>query len=162
MAKKKAARKRPSQNEPLGVVSRVIGENDDETTTVEVDVGIVKSPDTIDVDSTSLESGEERGVPTIVPPDPDEVATVEEPEIPADTPPPELEAMETVTIEVPLRGDRDIGPSHVDAQLDRRQAKIIGRVQNALYCGSYRTANGKYVHSRADAVRWLIEKIGGI
>ena len=113
---------------------------------------------------STLEPGEERGIPTVPPPDPAEVAEImaEEPEIPADTPPPDVEAVETVTIEVPLRGEHDRGPGHVDAQLDRKQAGILRRVQNALNHGNYRTANGRHVNTRADAVRWLIEKIGGL
>ncbi len=160
MAKKKAAKKKPTdvsevqnlteysrqvQNkivESLGIPPKILAANDE-------------SPGM--ADAISLEPGEERGIPTIAPPEPDEVPRVEELD-----PPEPLIPVETVTIEVPLRGEYDRGPGHVDAQLDRRQDGILRRVQDALNFGNCRTASGRYVHSRADAIRWLIEKIGGL
>ena len=67
----------------------------------------------------------------------------------------------TQPIEVPLLGDFDKGPGHVDAQLNRKQATTLRQIQHALDMGDYRMANGKHVNTKADVVRWLIDQIGG-
>ena len=67
----------------------------------------------------------------------------------------------TQPIEVPLLGDFDKGPGHVDAQLNRKQATTLRQIQHALDMGDCRMANGKHVNTKADVVRWLIDQIGG-
>ena len=66
-----------------------------------------------------------------------------------------------ITIKVPLFGDFNKPPGHVDAQLNRKQATTLRQIQHALDMGDYRMANGRHVHTKADVVKWLIDQIGG-
>jgi len=71
----------------------------------------------------------------------------------------------TIAVELPvaeLTGDGyfDNPPrGHVDAQLERRQAKALNRITRALDDRGDRLANGRRVQSRADAVRWILEQV---
>ena len=114
--------------------------------------------------AVSLEPGEERGVPTLTPPPPEEIQPEEEPtlEIQTDDPPEELIPSDLVSIEVPLRGEHDLGLGHVEARLTRPQAAILRRLQDALNSDNHRTANNRHVTSKADVVRWLLEEIEAI
>lgn len=72
-----------------------------------------------------------------------------------------LPAHAMVEIVVPMAGlDPNAHLSrHVEAQLTPEQAVILRGVQNALNQRYARMANGKFVQSGADAVRWLLEQV---
>jgi hypothetical protein len=67
----------------------------------------------------------------------------------------------TSIIEVPLRGEYNLGPGHLDAQLSRTQNSILRRIQDGLVFRHAKTADGKPVYSRASVLKWMIEEIGG-
>ena len=99
--------------------------------------------------------------PVVEPPTVSEIPTVEAPpvsEVDLAEPP---VSVSTSVVEVPLRGDFDIGPSHADAQLDRRQSTILRRIQAALDHKHARLRNGRHAQTKADVIRWLLEQAGG-
>lgn len=49
--------------------------------------------------------------------------------------------------------------NRLDAHLTRDQAVAVWRLREALGRYGYRLANGRFVHTAADAVRWLLELI---
>ena len=145
--KKKAAKKLMGLSEGIAALSADCGRGDD-----------VNDPL---AGFTPEEPGEERGVPTLEPPTAEEIAAEEPtPEIQTDDPSEELIPSDVVSIEVPLRGEYDPGLGHVDTQLNRQQASVMRRLQDGLDHGHARLASGKPVFTRADVVRWLLEKIG--
>ena len=73
----------------------------------------------------------------------------------------EVPEVDVAVLKVPLMGKFNPGLGHVDAQLDRKQMSTMRRLQYALDRGNYRLNSGRHVHTRADAVRWLLEQIGG-
>lgn len=65
-----------------------------------------------------------------------------------------------ITITVPRGPDSDgYVPQHVQTQLDHRQGSNLGRLFRALDAAGTRTANGRRVASKSDAIRWLLEQI---
>jgi hypothetical protein len=85
--------------------------------------------------------------------------------IEADSPPPPVivieRRIETVTLSVPL-GEIGMGymPSHVEFWMKPPQAEALQRLVVALRDKRITTAEGREVRTAADAVRWLLEKIG--
>ena len=84
----------------------------------------------------------------------------------AATPPPKPASLPPrratrVSIEVPLsEGTVQLGPGHIDVQLDRPQAETLRRIYAALNESSVRMKNEKHVNYTVDAVRWLLDEIG--
>ncbi len=70
--------------------------------------------------------------------------------------------IETVTIAVPL-GETGNGfnPAHVEVWLKPPQAEVMQRMIVALRDKRETIADGREVRTAADAVRWLLERIGG-
>ena len=68
----------------------------------------------------------------------------------------------TAEITVPL-GDLEAGqynPRHLDLRLTVQQAASLRRVYVGLNDGHAQLADGRHIDSAADAVRWLLERVG--
>lgn len=48
---------------------------------------------------------------------------------------------------------------HVEAQLDPRQGAVLRRLFDALDANHVRLANGRYVSTAADCIRWLLDQL---
>jgi hypothetical protein len=88
-------------------------------------------------------------------------ATIEPPgiDIPDETP--EVSLPSSAVIEVPLGNLVEGGhlSRHVEARLDQRQREALRRLYSGLYDARTKLANGKFVLSNADAIRWLLEQL---
>lgn len=77
--------------------------------------------------------------------------------------------IKTVRVKLPLldlasaggEEDRAYRSRHVEARLDGAQAETMKRLFRGLDQVGARLANGRRVGSNADAVRWVLEQVGG-
>ena len=81
-------------------------------------------------------------------------------------PPPNLltPVPSTVTIAVPFSSaslDHCYISTHVDAQLSHQQGLALRRLHLGLDAAGARLANGRRVATPPDAVRWMLEQVGG-
>ena len=104
---------------------------------------------------------------TVLPDDFDAVPVetpVEEPAVPIEEPieEPAVPIRDRV-VTVPLFDGPLTGyvSRHADARLHHSQARTMRRLWLALDERGERLANGKRIHSQADALRWLLERVGG-
>lgn len=176
MAKKKAAKKAMRQSEGTATLSAGLAALSEDM--VRVDLRPGKQPGVPTLEPPDLEPGEERGVPevadvpTLDPPTADwngadatpaadvEAATqsiLEEP------PAPPLEEVTTdlVSIEVPLRGEHDLGLAIVTVAMNRQQASTFRMIQDALHKSHALLANGKHYvgEDRSRVFLWLLDQI---
>lgn len=64
-----------------------------------------------------------------------------------------------VTEQEPTKEDQDEGyiPRNVDVRMNRAQARILRDKLRTLQDSGAKTADGRFVVNRAQAVRWIIE-----
>ena len=69
----------------------------------------------------------------------------------------------TRTITLPLAEPPESGYTtrHVDVQLSMEQAVNLRRLREGLHAQATKLKDGRYVQSTPDAVRYLLEQLGG-
>lgn len=69
--------------------------------------------------------------------------------------------MKKVTIAIPIAETNGAEPiRHIEARLTPEQGRTLQQIRDALNAACARQADGRFVQSNADAVRWMIEAVG--